>query len=81
MKVFEEISDVLPSDAHQIARSSVLHHENHGISDFGQKSRFSSKSQDFFRLGGAKSLQTFCKSTALRVRRFDVFSESLFTSK
>ena len=38
MKVFEEISDVLPSDAHQMARSSVLHHENHGISDFGQKS-------------------------------------------
>ena len=36
MKVFEEISDVIPSDAHQMARCSLLHHENRGISDIGQ---------------------------------------------
>ena len=67
MKVFEEISDVLPSDAHQMARSSLWHHEIREISDFGQKSWFSWKSQDFFRLESAKPLQTFCTSTALRV--------------
>ena len=68
MKVFEEISDVLPSDAYQMGRSSLLHHENPGISDIGQKSCFSSKSQDFPRLESTKALQTCCTSTALRVR-------------
>ena len=37
MKVFEEISDVLPSDAHQMSRSSLLHHENRGISEIDPK--------------------------------------------
>ena len=68
MKVFEEISDVLPSDAHQMARSSLLHRENRGISDIGQKSWFSTKSQVFLSMESANSLQAFCTSTALRVR-------------
>ena len=69
MKVFEEISDVIPSDAHQMARSSLLHRENCGISDnIGQKSCFSAQSQVFLSLESANPLQAFCTSTALLVR-------------
>ena len=42
MKVFEEISDVLPSDAYQMDRSSLLHHENRGISEIHQNPATSS---------------------------------------
>ena len=69
MKVFEEISDVIPSDAHQMPRCSLLHHENHGISDIGKKPDTSWISMDFLRFETAKPLQTFSTSTTLRVRR------------
>ena len=40
MEVFEEISGVIPSDAYQMDRSSLLHHENRGISDIGKNHDF-----------------------------------------
>ena len=69
MKVFEEISDVIPSDAHQMAHCSLLHRENRGISDISQNPDTSWISMDLLRFETAKPLQTFSTSTTLRVRR------------
>ena len=70
MKVFEEISDVLPSDAHQMPRSSLLHHENHVISEIDKKPDTSRIFVVFHGFERYKPLQTFPTSTALCVGRF-----------
>ena len=59
VKVFGEISDVLPSDAHQIARYRAWTQE---IADIGQKvikTLFWDKILSFRRFGGAKPFQPF----------------------
>ena len=69
VKVFGEISDVLPSDAHQMARFQSCTWEIAEITDIAQNPDTSWISMVLPSLESNKPLQTFSTSTPLRVRR------------
>ena len=69
MKVFGEISDVIPSDAHQMTRFQSCTWEIAEITDIAQNPDTSRIFMFLPSFERDKPLETFSTSTTLRVRR------------